>query len=74
MCVMKNSTKYSLCPENKCQVTKKLDFFSEIRYLVGKTSPTIQNEESRGIIMCGCPKIQKCQRLRQTRRQKTKQQ
>jgi len=53
---------------------QKFGIFSEIRNLVVKTSPTIQNEQSWCVILWGCSKIQKTRRLRQTRRQKTEHQ
>ena len=49
---------------------KKNGIFSEIRNLVVKFSPTIKKEESRCIILWGCPKIRKSRRWRQTQRQK----
>ena len=51
---------------------KKNGIFSEIRNLVVKFSPTIKKEESRCIILWGCPKIRKSRRWRQTRRQKNR--
>ena len=58
-------------PKYKARQTENLKIL-ELRNLSIKTSSTMKKQESRCIILWGCPKIQKFRKLRGTRRQKKK--